>query len=173
MANKGKFIDRNSNMRTAGTIIEPNCNVGDSLKIYSEEEAAANIMQQKCMKQIQDVKDKSNTSVSPFLPQENVGDLLSPELKKTRFIAFREKFSEDMFFKKPEVGKVFPLESKPESFTNESFIYGQPTRRSERIYELILPNKSVEEINRDYTRWHDKYVKSHNHYFPSERIRRP
>lgn len=172
MANKGKYVDRNPTIRSAGVILEPNDTVGNTLKIYSPEEIAANIMLLKCKKQTQELQENSSLGYSPFLPNETLKDLLSPELKKSRFVAFREKFAEDMFFKKPVLGKVLQVHSKPEDYTNESFVYGNRKPKSEKAYELVLPKKTAEQVNREYMNWHDKYVVSHRHYLPSERIKR-
>uniref|UniRef100_A0A1I8N0M1 EFHB C-terminal EF-hand domain-containing protein n=1 Tax=Musca domestica TaxID=7370 RepID=A0A1I8N0M1_MUSDO len=145
-----------------------NDRIGDGL-----EEAAEYILKAKCRMEIQKARENvAQLNASPVLPEEHVHDLLSPELKKSHFVTFREQFSEDMFFKKPKLGKVYPLQTKPDRFTNENFTYGKESLRSGNLYELILPKKSVEEINREYTDWHEKYIKSHDHYFPAERIRR-
>ncbi|XP_073822220.1 EF-hand domain-containing family member B-like [Musca autumnalis] len=142
--------------------------IGDAL-----EEAAEHILKEKCRKGIQ--KARENVSLikpSPVLPEGQVHDLLTPESKKSHFIEFREQFSEDMFFKKPKLGKVYPLQTKPDSLTNENFTYGIQSLKSGNLYDLILPKRSAEEINREYINWHDKYVISHGHYFPAERIHR-
>ncbi|XP_037819166.1 uncharacterized protein LOC119608718 [Lucilia sericata] len=172
MSNKGKYIDRNPTLRTAGKLLECTETVGDALKIYSPQEAAFNIMNMKCKKQLQAAKANTSLGYSPFLPNESLKDLLSPELKKSRFVAFKEKFSEDMFFKKPELGQVFPLQSKPIEYTNENFTYGLKNLESERLYELVCPNKTAQQVKREFLQWHDKYLISHKHYLPAERIKR-
>ncbi|KAI8129992.1 EF-hand domain-containing family member B [Lucilia cuprina] len=172
MSNKGKYIDRNPTLRTAGKLLECTETVGDALKIYSPQEAAFNIMNMKCKKQLQAEKANASQGHSPFLPNESLKDLLSPELKKSRFVAFKEKFSEDMFFKKPELGQVFPLQSKPSEYTNENFTYGLKNMESERLYELVCPNKTPQQVKREFLQWHDKYLISHKHYLPAERVKR-
>ncbi|KAM7353989.1 uncharacterized protein ACRADG_005860 isoform 1-T2 [Cochliomyia hominivorax] len=172
MSNKGKYIDRNPELRTAGKVFPLQETVGDSLKIYSFEEVAFNIINSKCRKQINDLKQSANLGYSQFLPNDTLKDLLCPELKKTRFVAFREKFAEDMFFKKPELGLVYPTQSKPDKFTNENFTYGLKNPECEELYKLVLPQKSVEEVKRDSFKWHDKYLISHKDFWPGERIKR-
>ncbi|XP_065358705.1 EF-hand domain-containing family member B-like [Calliphora vicina] len=172
MSNEGKYIDRNPDIQTAGKLLLSQETVGDTLKICSTEEAAFNIMNLKCQKQRQQSQANTSLGYSQFLPTESLKELLSPESKKSRFVAFREKFSEDMFFKKPELGQAFPLQSKPQEFTNENFTYGLKNDKSERAYDLICPDKTPEEVKRDFLKWHDKYLISHKHYLPSERINR-
>lgn len=112
------------------------------------EEAAAFLVDIKLRKHMQ--RDNVITHM-PFLPEEHVKDLLGPELKKSRFVEFQEQFSEDMFFKKPKIGKVSSLKAKPDTFTNENFTYGIVHLKSESVYGLIMPQKSVDEIQQGYT----------------------
>ncbi|CAD6999054.1 unnamed protein product [Ceratitis capitata] len=171
MSNSGKFVDRNPTLRAAGKSFISKDKAEDALKMYSTEEAAENVMLTKCLLK----NKKSRADLLPFeryIPEENIKELLSPELKKSRFVVFREKFAENMYFKKSELGKVFPLDSKPENITNDNTTFGDFTKRSESLYDLILPPKSPEEVNREYVNWHEKYIISHNHYLPAEQIRR-
>lgn len=172
MANKGKYIDRSLNVRTAGKIFEPLETVGDTLKIYSPEEAANSIMQAKCKRHVEHVEKTQSLGYSQFLPIESVKDLLSPESKKSRFIVFKEKFSEDMFFKKPGLGEVQSTQSKPDKYNNLNFTYGVKNISSGSAYDLILPPKIPQQIKQDFLKWHDKYIISHKHYLPSEKLTR-
>lgn len=171
MSNCGKYVDRNPTLRAAGKCFASKEKAEDALQIFSTEEAAENILLTKCRLS----NKKVNNDVLPFqryIPEENIKELLSPELKKSRFVVFREKFAENMYFKKAELGKVFPLDSKPQNITNDNTTFGDSTMRSESLYDLILPRKSPDEVNRDYIRWHEKYIISHGHYLPSEQISR-
>ncbi|XP_018789609.1 PREDICTED: EF-hand domain-containing family member B-like [Bactrocera latifrons] len=171
MSNCGKYVDRNPSLRAAGKCFVSKEKTEDALKIFSTEEAAENILLTKCRLNNKNVSN----DVLPFqryIPEENIKELLSPELKKSRFVVFREKFAENMYFKKPELGKVFPLDSKPQNVTNDNTTFGDSTIRSESLYDLILPRKSPDEVNREYVRWHEKYIISHGHYLPSEQLSR-
>uniref|UniRef100_A0A1A9W0N5 EF-hand domain-containing protein n=1 Tax=Glossina brevipalpis TaxID=37001 RepID=A0A1A9W0N5_9MUSC len=172
MAYKGKYVDRNPNMLAAGKIQESDGAVGDFLKIHSTEEEAENIMKFKCKEKMDEIKWKACLCFPPYMPQESVHELLSPEMKKSRFVSFREKFLERMFFRKPELATSFPVHSKPDDYTNESTTYGKKMNRSESLYDVVLPKKTAADVNRDYIKWHDKYVLSHKHYLPSEKTNR-
>ncbi|XP_067625305.1 EF-hand domain-containing family member B-like [Eurosta solidaginis] len=171
MSNCGKFVDRNPTMRSAGICTVKIGSTGSAMKMYSVEEAAEDVLRTKRRKKYQEFRD----DLLPYhrcVPEENVKELLSPESKKSRFVEFREKFAENMYFKKPELGKVFPAGSKPENITNDNTTFGYALIRSEPAYDLVFPHKTPEEVNREYIRWHDKYIISHNHYLPGEQIRR-
>lgn len=173
MANKGKYVDRNPDIHAAGKIVDNDLNVGDTLLAnYSLEEYAENVIKKKCKEQNEQCKKKGSVGYSTTLPVESLKEIMSPESKKSRFVTFREKFQESMFFKKPELGKPFSLQCKPEELNNENTTYGKASIRSESCYGLILPNKSPEQVNREYIKWHDKYIISHKHYLPSEKINR-
>jgi len=109
---------------------------------------------------------------SPCLPGISVPDLLSIEKSKSRFTVFKEKFSEDMYLKQAKLAEAKPTHSKPDSVTNWSRTFGRETKAKERLYDLVLPPKKAEQVNQEYGEFHDKYVVSHNHYFPSEQINR-
>lgn len=168
MANRGKFVDKNPEINAAGVVIEPSDAIGDSLKIYSNEEAAKYIIDKKC----KIAKEKVIAKLPLHLPEGSVHELLTPEMKKSRFVAFREKFSEDMFFPKPELGKALQSNSIPSNLSNESKCYGKLSTKEEALYSIVLPKKSQEEVNREYIKWHDKYLISHKHYLPSEMVKR-
>uniref|UniRef100_A0A1B0GCF6 EF-hand domain-containing protein n=1 Tax=Glossina morsitans morsitans TaxID=37546 RepID=A0A1B0GCF6_GLOMM len=156
----------------AGKIFEPEGNVGDFLKMHSIEEEAQNILESKCKEKIAECKRKSCICFPPHTPEQSLKELLSPEMKKSRFVTFREKFLERMFFKKPELATAFPVHSKPDSYTNDSAIYGKKLDRSESLYDVVLPKKTAGDVNRDFIKWHEKYILSHKHYLPSEQINR-
>lgn len=172
MANKGKFFDRMPDTRAAGIVIEPDGNIGDNLKVYPLVEQAENIMKRKCRQQLQEKRRDGNLGYRQNMPTDSVPELMSPELKKSRFLVFREKFMEGMFLPKVELGKSFNVGSKPDHFTNTSTTYGNKIERSEDCYQLIFPNKSPEQVNREFIEWHDKKLISHNRYLPSEQINR-
>uniref|UniRef100_A0A1B0ABF9 EF-hand domain-containing protein n=1 Tax=Glossina pallidipes TaxID=7398 RepID=A0A1B0ABF9_GLOPL len=172
MAYKGKYTDRNPKTMAAGKIFEPEGNVGDFLKMHSIEEEAQNILESKCKEKIYECKRKSCICFPPHTPEQSLKELLSPEVKKSRFVTFREKFLERMFFKKPQLATAFPVHSKPDNYTNDSAIYGKKLDRSESLYDVVLPKKTAEDVNRDFIKWHEKYIISHKHYLPSEQINR-
>lgn len=89
-------------------------------------------------------------------------------------MSFKEKFYEEMYFKKTTLGGVKKTYSKPEDVTNISQTFGSPSSQSQNecLYDVILPAKSAEQVNKEYEAFHDKYIISHNHYFPSEQVNR-
>lgn len=167
MANAGKYFDRTPCVKAAGVVYKFDGGAGDALKIYNCDDAAEGILKTICKEE-----RMSRLVRNPFLPHENIKDLLETELKKSRFVAFREKFSEDMFFKKPALGMVYPLHCKPDDVTNENTTFGNKTESSDTLYKLVLPPIPPDEVNRKYMQWHEKYVLSHKHYLPSERVNR-
>ncbi|XP_053958594.1 uncharacterized protein LOC128863457 [Anastrepha ludens] len=171
MSNCGKYVDRNPTLRAAGICTKILETAEDALKRYSIDEAAESIMHTKCLQKYNAMRGDLLPN-QRFIPEENLKELLSPELQKSRFVVFREKFAENMYSKKAELGKALQVDSKPEYITNESTTFGEPTQRSEPLYNLMFPCKSPDEVNRDYVRWHEKYIISHGHYLPSEQIRR-
>uniref|UniRef100_A0A1A9WEY7 EF-hand domain-containing protein n=1 Tax=Glossina brevipalpis TaxID=37001 RepID=A0A1A9WEY7_9MUSC len=173
MAYKGKYIDRSPNIRAGGKVIVPDAFVADSMKFYSHEEMGACIMRNKnCNDVVKEKMRGENVAFLPCAPDDSVKGILTPELSKTRWTSLREKFMEENSFKKHELGKAVPANSKPKEFTNENRTYGMKTLRSESIYDLIFPKKTVNEVNFEYMNFHDKYVISHNRYFPSEQVNR-
>ncbi|XP_017081214.1 EF-hand domain-containing family member B isoform X2 [Drosophila eugracilis] len=99
---------------------------------------------------------------------------MTSELQKSRFMSFKEKFYEEMYFKKSNLGQVKPTYSKPDNVNNSSQTFGCPSSPtpSESLYSIIMPAKSAEQVNKEYQTFHDKKIISHNHYFPSEQINR-
>ncbi|ALC44726.1 CG33490 [Drosophila busckii] len=98
--------------------------------------------------------------------------LLAVESSKSRFAVFMEKTSEDMYLKQPKLGQVKQTHSKPDSVTNLSQTFGKQTPPFDRLYDIILPPKTVEQVNREHGDFHEKYIVSHSHYFPAEQINR-
>lgn len=172
MPNKAKVFDRMPDTRAAGKIFESNGNIGDSLQVYPLVEQAENIMKRKCREELQQKRRSGNLGSRQNLPSDSVPELMTPELKKSRFLVFKEKFMEGMFFPKVELGRSFNVGSKPPEYTNTSTTYGTKIERSDPCYDLILPRKTPEQVNREYIEWHDKKLISHNHYLPSEQIKR-
>ncbi|EDW29401.1 GL22816 [Drosophila persimilis] len=173
MANIGHFIDRNADIRAAGlsslrTTEANRESIKDCFVFSHMEEKAEHMLRAEC----KHLKIHSKSRRTPIVPCNTVGDLLSTELQKTRFMAFKEKFSEDMYFKKPKLGDITPAHSKPDSVTNESRTFGRPSTFPEPLYDIILPPKPAEQVNREFGEFHQKRIISHNHYFPSEQINR-
>ncbi|XP_022232177.2 uncharacterized protein LOC111080702 [Drosophila obscura] len=173
MANIGHFIDRNADMRAAGLSSIRNTGadterVQDCFVFGHPEEKAEAMIRDECRRLLV----KPTGPRTPIIPCITVGDLLSTELKKSRFMAFKEKFSEDMYFRKPKLGEITPAHSKPDSVTNESRIFGRSSSIPEPLYDIIMPPKRAEQVNREFGDFHQQRIISHNHYFPSEKINR-
>ncbi|XP_075152357.1 uncharacterized protein LOC142226315 [Haematobia irritans] len=171
-------IERNTNKPFKVTPLKTTIAGGPLVPKYNEQhcdllEEAANILYANCRRNIQRSREqiKGNCN-SPYLPEENAKDIISPKILKSRFVEFSEQFLEDIFFKKPKLGQVLPLKAKPDTLTNENFTYGLKYPKSESAYELMFPHKTAKEVNHEYTNGHEKYIISHNHYFPSEKIKR-
>ncbi|KAH8364330.1 hypothetical protein KR084_006065 [Drosophila pseudotakahashii] len=174
MANRGLFVDRNTNIPAAGltTIgLDGQEDVKHCLSISNPEELAESLVKTKCGQIKQNFYSIPAGSV---IPSNSLRDLLTSELKKSRFMSFKEKFYEEMYFKKPHLGQVRKTFSKPDSVSNHSQTFGSPSSAapSEPLYAIVMPNKSAEQVNKEYEAFHDKYIISHNHYFPSEQVNR-
>ncbi|XP_017133953.1 EF-hand domain-containing family member B [Drosophila elegans] len=174
MANKGHFVDRNADIPTAGlsTIgLDGEGDVRECLIINNTEELAENVVRAKCQLERNTWNSLPAGSV---IPTSSLGELLTSELQKSRFVSFKEKFYEEMYHKKANLAQAKPTFSKPDSVTNLSQTFGRPSNLtpSESLYSIILPPKSPEQVNREYQEFHDKYIISHNRYFPSEQINR-
>lgn len=173
MANIGRFIDRNADIRTAGVGSRPDYTntTGNCMTIMHPEEVAEGWIRDEC-KRLKVKSAGKRCPRSPCLPIESVGELLDFERSKSRFTVFKEKFSEEMFLKQAKLAEVKPTFSKPDSVTNLSRTFGRETRCKETLYEVVMPPKTAEQINREYGTFHDKHIISHNHYFPSEQVNR-
>ncbi|XP_016977396.1 uncharacterized protein LOC108043285 [Drosophila rhopaloa] len=174
MANRGHFIDRNVDIRAAGvsTIgLHEEGDVRDCLIVNNAEELAESAVRAKCQ---QDRSKSNSLPAMSVIPSNSLRDLLTSELQKSRFMSFKEKFYEEMYFKEPNLGQIKPTYSKPDNVTNSSQTFGRPSNAtpSESLYTIIFPPKSTDQVNKEYQEFHDKHIISHNHYFPSEQINR-
>ncbi|KAH8301258.1 hypothetical protein KR018_009681 [Drosophila ironensis] len=170
MANVGHFTDRNKDIRAAG--LNSVGFVGDGAKdcmsIIHPEEMASNIIRADCAKK----QTRQCRPRTPIKHPSTLGDLFTSELQKSRFVSFKEKFYEELYFKKGRVGEVMPANSKPDSVTNWSQTFGKTSDGEGSLYSIIMPEKSAEEVNREYVDGHRNHIVSHNHYFPAEQIDR-
>ncbi|XP_017060078.1 EF-hand domain-containing family member B [Drosophila ficusphila] len=175
MANKGHFVDRNLDIPTAGlsTIgLDGEGDVAECLSIKNPADLAESFVRAKCKEKL----SKSQSSPSALvMPSCSIRDLMTSELQKSLFVSFKEKLYEELYFKKAKLGNAKETHSKPESVTNFSQTFGRaanPTHGSNSLYTTIMPPKSPKEVNQEYQKFHDKYIISHNHYFPSEQVNR-
>ncbi|KAH8369773.1 hypothetical protein KR093_000961 [Drosophila rubida] len=173
MANLGRFKDRNADMRAAGvsSAVDAENTTGNCMIIFHPEEVAEQLIRAEC-KRLQIKNAGQLWPESPCLPTVSVPELMAIEQSKSRFAVFKEKFSEDMYLKQAKLAEAKPTGSKPDSVTNWSRTFGLVTTARERLYDLILPPKNAEQVNQEYGQFHDKYILSHNHYFPAEQINR-
>ncbi|XP_030384315.1 uncharacterized protein LOC115631644 [Scaptodrosophila lebanonensis] len=172
MANTGHYIDRNPTLRAAGVSTNlDDFKTQDCLTISHIEEKAEHLIQAECRR-----KRRENApllmKLSPIMPNNNMEEIFSGSLTKSRFLAFKEKFTEDMYLKKSKVGRVKPAFSKPNDVNNVNYTFGHPPGPSEPLYTTILPQKSAEQVNREYGEFHEQHLISHNHYWPAEQINR-
>ncbi|KAH8260946.1 hypothetical protein KR044_001072 [Drosophila immigrans] len=173
MANIGRYKDRNADMRAAGvsSAMDSENTTGNCMAILHPEEVAEQLIRGECKR----LKLKNAGQLwpqTPCLPGVTVPELMAIETSKSRFTVFKEKFSEDMYQKQAKLAEAKPTGSKPDSVTNWNRTFGRETRAKERLYDLVLPPKKPEQVNQEYGAFHDKYIISHNHYFPSEQINR-
>ncbi|XP_055918047.1 EF-hand domain-containing family member B-like [Eupeodes corollae] len=142
--------------------------VGDIFKEYPKEEFA-----EKLVKQNNHILRTSIDRIPPIIPEANrLKDILGPDSSKSRFLEFKDQFYEKLYCKKVPLGKSTPTNSKPDNVTNDSVTFGKVSEKSERVYELALPNRSNGEVMKEFVKWHDKYKISHGSYFPSEQKNR-
>ncbi|KAH8379657.1 hypothetical protein KR009_006426 [Drosophila setifemur] len=172
MANIGHFTDRNKDIRAAGVtssgiVGDDIVRAKDCLNISSSEEMAEYLVRAKCLRNV-----PSSSGTYPRIPSDSVGELITTELRKSRFISFKDKFYEDLYTKKSNVGEIRPANSKPDSVTNLSQTFGTASVSMGSLYSIVMPEKSVDDVNREYSKAHEKYIISHNHYLPSEQVNR-
>ncbi|KAH8239406.1 hypothetical protein KR032_003841 [Drosophila birchii] len=169
MANLGHYIDRNPDLRAAGisTLRNPAdfYGVKECCVSLDTAEAAENIIRAHCRK----LRPKPFARTPKNPPNNNH---LSQELRKGAFSDLKEKSREKSFRHKPVLGKAMVTYSKPDSVNNWSHTFGKGSVPEESVYSVIMPRKTAEEVNREYTDFHDHHIISHNHYFPSEQINR-
>ncbi|XP_017059433.1 uncharacterized protein LOC108100176 [Drosophila ficusphila] len=171
MANIGRFIDRNPELRAAGltSLPDPANNYGtkECLPMNHIEEEAENRIRALCRRNI----PKPYGKRTPKLPNNRIEEIFGKN-GKGLFAEFQEKFRENMFFKKPALGEAKGANSKPDSVTNLSRTFGKASNAEDSLYCLVMPPKSPNQVNREYAYFHNQHITSHNHYFPSEQINR-
>ncbi|XP_020804637.1 uncharacterized protein LOC110181269 isoform X1 [Drosophila serrata] len=169
---KGHFIDRNADI-PAGPPIKDKEILRNSLEFAHPEELAEGLLRANKCRQSK-AKYSYLREGGPIMPNDSLGDLLTVDLQKSRFVSFKERFYEELFFKRANVGEIKPAHTKPDSVTNTSRTFGRPSSLTphESLYSMIMPLKSREQVNSEYTEFHEKRIVSHNHYFPEEPINR-
>ncbi|XP_016999580.2 uncharacterized protein [Drosophila takahashii] len=170
MANRGHYIERNGTKRAAGlpSFGPERSTPKDCLIIAHPAEEIGSRIEAKCRMNRQQAIGKSQ----PFIPDCNIGDVLSSESQKSRFATFKEKFLEDMYCKSGKIAQIMSTHSKPEDVTNWSRTFGHANPPADTLYSTILPEKSADQVNREYGEFHRGHIVSNNHYFPSEQVNR-
>ncbi|KAH8239403.1 hypothetical protein KR032_003842 [Drosophila birchii] len=168
MPYKGRYIDRNSNLRAAGL---PSCGpethpLKDLLVSTNPLEIIHNQIEEKCRRSRPEPVGKR----TPCLPSISVVDLMTTEETLTK--KFETKLLGEKHSKSAKVGEIMPTNSKPSQVTNWSQTFGLLKTPSESLYSTIMPLKSDEQVNREYAEFHRDHIVSHNHYFPAEQINR-
>lgn len=104
---------------------------------------------------------------------EGIEDCICPP-EKTKFQEFYDKVYEAKYksLKERPLGKSRDCSSKPEDISNETTTFGRTTEVGVPLYDLVLPNKTPFQVIYEHEEGHDKYLLSHKHYFPAERINR-
>ncbi|KAH8379665.1 hypothetical protein KR009_006429, partial [Drosophila setifemur] len=171
--NVGRFRDRNPDIRVAGiaSFRDPfNIpNAKDCIPFLDTAEQAEYLIRAHCRRN----KSKPYGKRTPQIPTNSVGDLLSFERSKGLRTELQEKYRENMCTKKSTLGEAMKTKSKPDSVTNLSRTFGKVIPSPDYgLYQVIMPLKTPEQVNREYGDFHDKHIVSHNHYFPAEQINR-
>ncbi|EDW94147.1 EF-hand domain-containing family member B [Drosophila yakuba] len=170
MANKGHFIERNGNFRAAGlpSFGDEKISSKDLLIIAHPAEDIRHQIELQCRRN----RPQPIGKLSPFLQESKIGELLGSEGQKTRVAKFKEEFLEDMYCKSGKTGQIMPAHSKPDDVTNWSRTFGRANPPAETLYSTVMPQKSADQVNREYAEFHQGHIISNNHYFPSEQINR-
>ncbi|XP_017059442.1 EF-hand domain-containing family member B [Drosophila ficusphila] len=172
MANRGHFIERNGTNRAAGLPSSdpngPEMSCKECLIIAHPEDFIRSHIERNCRKN----KPPPFGKLPPFNLESTIADVLDSESDKTRLTTFKEKFREDLYCKNAKLAEVKPTHSKPNHVTNWSQTFGRANPESESLYSTIMPKKSVDQVNREYSEFHEGHIISNNHYFPSEQINR-
>ncbi|XP_016983453.1 EF-hand domain-containing family member B isoform X1 [Drosophila rhopaloa] len=170
MANKGHFIERNGNQRAAGlpSFGPEKLTPKDCLIIANPAEKILSLIEGECRRQRAQPVGKPQ----PHLPDSKISEVLNSESQKTRFTVFKEKFLEDMYGKSGKTAEIMPTHSKPNDVTNLSRTFGRANPPSKSLYSTVMPDKSAEQVNREYGEFHRGHIVSNNHYFPSEQVNR-
>ncbi|XP_017080114.1 uncharacterized protein LOC108113919 [Drosophila eugracilis] len=169
MANLGRYLDRNPDMRAAGLSSIMNTNaLRESFLVAHIEEEAENRIRPLCRQH-----RPQPCKRTPKIPTNMIEEIFSNQ-SKGLFSEFQDNIRENMFIKKPLVGQAREANSKPDYVTNMSRTFGQicDTSPEDSLYCLVLPPKPAEQVNREFADCHDMHIISHNHYFPAEQINR-
>ncbi|XP_020804651.1 uncharacterized protein LOC110181277 [Drosophila serrata] len=171
MANLGHYTDRNPDIRAAGisTLTNPEDNFGakDCLVSLDIGEQAEHLILAHCRQQ----KPKSYAR-TPKHPKSNMDDHFGENLQKGPFENIQEKSRENYFIRRPVLSQAMETYSIPENVNNWSQTFGISSIPEDSVYSVIMPPKTVEQVNREYAEYHNQHIISHNHYFPSEQINR-
>lgn len=172
MANKGRFIDRSPSLRVAGlaSYKDPDDvkGVKDCLPYLDTDEQAEYLVTAHCRRS----RPKPTGKRTPIIPTNSVGELLSFEMNKSLMTLLQEKCRENLFKKQTGLGQAMDTKSKPEDVTNLNRTFGDANPDEGALYDLLMPRKSAEQVNREYGECHREHIVSHNHYFPAEQISR-
>lgn len=129
------------------------------------------------IKNQKEIKIKTNLKNinSNSVEDSGVKTLLEQQLNKSQFEFFENEMLESIYksTKNKSLGKSRQSTSKPENVTNVSQTFGIKSKMDCKLYEVILPPISPRSVLWNSQKGHNLYVKTHQHYNPSERIKRP
>ncbi|KAH8309841.1 hypothetical protein KR067_008619 [Drosophila pandora] len=172
MANKGRFIDRSPTLRVAGlsSYKDPDNvkGVKDCIPYLDTDEQAEYLVTAHCRRS----RPKPTGKRTPRIPTNSIGELLSFEMNKSLMTLLQEKCRENLFRKKIGLAEAMETKSKPDDVTNWNRTFGDANPQEGGLYDLMMPRKSAEQVNREYAEFHQSHIVSHNHYFPAEQINR-
>ncbi|XP_017021039.1 EF-hand domain-containing family member B [Drosophila kikkawai] len=169
MTNLGHYIDRNPNLRAAGL-----SSYKTPEDMYGAKECCVNLhigeeAENQILAHCRRLQPKPYGKRTPMYPKKDMQDQFDQHLRKEG--PFSEG-KENLFHRKSALGHAMETYSKPDTVTNISRTFGRVAPPEESVYSIILPQKTVEQVNREYADFHDQHILSHNHYFPAEQINR-
>lgn len=124
------------------------------------------------IKSKKEIKIKLNSKNVKLL-DDCVKKSLEQNLNKSQFEFFENEMLESIYksTKNKSLGKCRQSNSSPENLTNVTF--GIKSKTGCKLYDIIMPPVSPRRVLLNSQKGHKLYVKTHQHYNPSEKIKRP
>lgn len=120
-----------------------------------------------------EIKIKPNSKKVNLL-QNCVKTSLEQHLNKSKFEFFENEMLESIYKSKKNksLGKCRQSGSTPENLSKYE-TFGIKSNTGSKLYDIILPPLSPSQILLNSQKGHKLYVQTHQHYNPSEQIKRP
>jgi len=139
-----------------------------------------------CLQYEKGVPDFNNRNITPdYVPKDichgnstlvsyPVGLLVNPKRKTNFQIYLQDKKEAFYASKKMQLGNI----REPTAYKGSNYVpdntklYGDPTVYDDPAGLLINPPKNYQDVMKEMIGGHEKYVKTHNDYFPGEMVKR-